>query len=296
MSAIQKKVSSWREKVWGDLLAEFIGTFVLVALGDGVVGLAVAGMYGSGRAEEIFVGAGDWMIIGWGWGLAVAFGVYIAGGVSGAHLNPAVTLGHAIKGMVTWTKVIPYWIAQTAGAFLGAVVVYIDYYQSIDMFNVDHGVTRASEGGIDTFSIFATFPAESAGGAWFVPFFDQVVGTFLLVLFIYALIDKKNVGFGGLKNMAPFVVGLAVVAIGISFGTDAGYAINPARDFGPRLFAWFAGWGSNAFPGPGNYWWIPIVAPLLGGALAPFAYNWFIEKTLHKRAEEDTSEDENAEE
>lgn len=291
MSAIQKKVNSWRQGTWGDLLSEFIGTFVLIALGDGVVGLAVAGMYGSGRAEEIFVAAGDWMIIGWGWGLAVAFGVYIAGGVSGAHLNPAVTLGHAFKGMVSWGKVVPYWIAQTAGAFLGAVVVYIDYYQSIDMFNADHGVTRASEGGLDTFSIFATFPAESAGGTWFVPFFDQVVGTFLLVLFIYALIDKKNVGFGGLKNMAPFVVGLAVVAIGISFGTDAGYAINPARDFGPRVFAWFAGWGQNAFPGPGNYWWIPIVAPLLGGALAPFAYNWFIEKTLHKRAESENPED-----
>lgn len=291
VSAIQKKVNSWRQSTWGDLLSEFIGTFVLIVLGDGVVGLAVVGLYGSGRAEEIFVAAGDWMIIGWGWGLAVAFGVYIAGGVSGAHLNPAVTLGHAFKGMVSWAKVIPYWIAQTAGAFLGAVVVYIDYYQSIDMFNADHGVTRASEGGLDTFSIFATFPAESAQGTWFVPFFDQVLGTFLLVLFIYALIDKKNVGFGGLKNMAPFVVGLAVVAIGISLGTDAGYAINPARDFGPRLFTWFAGWGENAFPGPGNYWWIPIVGPLVGGALAPFAYNWFIEKTLHERSEGEESDD-----
>src|SRR5699024_3110838 len=103
----------------------------------------------------------------------------------------------------------------------GAVVVYIDYYQSIDMFNADHGVTRAGEGGLDTFSIFATFPAEAADGTWFVPFFDQVVGTFFLVFFIYALIDPDNAGFAKLKAVWPFMVGLAVVAIGISFGTDA---------------------------------------------------------------------------
>lgn len=284
MSAIQQKVKTWRQGTLGEMLAEFFGTFVLILFGDGVVGLVVAGMYGSGRADEIFASGGDWMIIGWGWGLAVAFGVYVAGGVSGAHINPAVTLGHAFKGLVSWGKVIPYWIAQTVGAFMGAVVVYIEYYQSIDMFNADHGVTRAGEGGIDTFSIFATFPAEAAGGHWFVPFFDQVVGTFLLVFLIYALLDSRN-SFAHLKGMFAFMVGLIVVAVGISFGTDAGYAINPARDFGPRLFAWFAGWGPNAFPGPGFYWWIPIVGPLVGGTIAPFAYKWIIEKTLKAREE-----------
>src|SRR5699024_12682848 len=100
VSAIQKKVNSWRQSTWGDLLSEFIGTFVLIALGNGVVGLAVVGMYGSGRAEEIFVAAGDWMIIGWGGGLAVAFGVYIAGGVCGAHLDAAATSARAVSGMV----------------------------------------------------------------------------------------------------------------------------------------------------------------------------------------------------
>ncbi|HLQ96718.1 MAG TPA: MIP/aquaporin family protein [Pseudogracilibacillus sp.] len=289
MTAIERKVKHWRKNVWGEMLSEFFGTFVLILFGDGVVGLVVAGMYGSGRADEIFAAGGDWMIIGWGWGLAVAFGVYVAGGVSGAHLNPAVTLGHAFKGLVEWKKVIPYWIAQTVGAFLGALVVYIEYYQSIDMLNEANGVTRASEGGLDTFSIFATFPAEAAGGTWGVPLFDQILGTFLLVFLIYALIDNKNVGFGGLAKISPFVVGLIVVAVGISFGTNAGYAINPARDFGPRLFAWFAGWGPNAFPGPGNYWWIPIIGPLIGGAIAPFAYVWIIEKTLSAQTEEEST-------
>lgn len=289
MTAIEKKVKHWRKNVWGELLSELFGTFVLIVFGDGVVGLVVAGMYGSGRADEIFAAGGDWMIVGWGWGLAVAFGVYVAGGVSGAHINPAVTLGHAFKGMVEWKKVIPYWIAQTVGAFLGAVVVYIEYYQSIDMLNAANGVTRASEGGLDTFSIFATFPAEAAGGHWGVPLFDQILGTFFLVFLIYSLIDNKNVGFGGLTKISPFVVGLIVVAIGISLGTNAGYAINPARDFGPRVLAWIKGWGPNAFPGPGNYWWIPIIGPLIGGAIAPFAYEWIIEKTLTAKTEEEST-------
>lgn len=289
MSAIQKKVRSWRQNTWGEMLSEFFGTFVMLMLGDGVVGLVVAGMYGSGRADEIFAASGDWMIVGWGWGLAVAFGVYVAGGVSGAHLNPAVTLGHAFKGMIEWKKVIPYWISQLLGAFMGALVVYIDYRQSINMFNDDNGVTRDGEGGLDTLSIFTTFPAEAADGHWFTPFFDQVVGTFLLVFLIYALIDKMNVGFGGLAKISPFVVGLIVVAVGVSFGTNAGYAINPARDFGPRVLTWFLGWGENAFPGPGNYWWIPIIGPLLGGAIAPFAYRYIIERSLKARLE-DTQE------
>lgn len=283
IGAIQRKLRSWRENVWGELLSELFGTFVLICFGDGVVGLAVVGLYGSGRTDKVFDAAGDWMIIGWGWGLAVAFGVWVAGGISGAHLNPAVTLGHAFKGMLPWKKVVPYWIAQIIGAFLGAAVVYVDYFQSIDMFNADKGVTRGSEGGLDTFSIFATFPAESADGGWGVPLFDQIVGTFFLVFFIYALIDPSNAGFKKLKAAWPLMVGLAVVAIGISFGTDAGYAINPARDFGPRVFTWLAGWGHNAFPGPSHYWWIPIVGPLIGGAIAPFAYVGIVEKTLRAR-------------
>lgn len=281
-----KKIKSWRQNTWGELLAEFFGTFILICFGDGVVALAVVGLSGSGRTDAIFNAAGDWMIIGWGWAFAVALGVYVAGGVTGAHLNPAVTFANALNKAFPWRKVIPYWIAQTVGAFAGAAVVYLNYFQSIDKFNAAHHVaSRASSGGLDTFSIFATFPTPAANGTWFVPFFDQVVGTFFLVVFILAIVDKKNVGV--LANMWPFMVGIAVAAIGISFGTDAGYAINPARDFGPRLFAWFAGWGQNAFPGPGNYWWIPIVGPLIGGGIAPFAYRWFIGRTLEEKAEEE---------
>ena len=111
----------------GDCLAEFLGTAVLIMFGDGVVAMAVAGLPGSGRAETpttIFLAAGDWLLITWGWALAVVFGVYVAGGVSGAHLNPAVTLAFAIRRKFPWVKVVPYWISQVVGAFVGAAIVY----------------------------------------------------------------------------------------------------------------------------------------------------------------------------
>jgi glycerol uptake facilitator protein len=111
---------------WGETLAEFLGTFVLIAFGDGVVAMAVAALPGSGRAENsttIFLAAGDWLLIAWGWAFAVAFAVYIAGGVSGAHLNPAITLAFAIRRKFAWGKVLPYMAAQVVGAFAGAALV-----------------------------------------------------------------------------------------------------------------------------------------------------------------------------
>jgi glycerol uptake facilitator protein len=155
----------------------------------------------------------------------------------------------------------------------------VDYYKAINAWNAAHHVaSRGASGGLTTFSIFATFPAQYFHGNMFGPFLDQVIGTFFLVLFVLAIGDSRNTGVKA--NMAPFMVGMAVAAIGMSFGVDAGYAINPARDFGPRLFTWLAGWGSNAFPGPGGYWWVPIIGPLVGGGIAPFIYKFFIGRTL----------------
>lgn len=272
----------WRTTVWGELLAEFLGTMVLLAFGDGVVAVAVAGLTESGRTAVIFQGAGGWLLITWGWAFAVVMAVYVAGGVSGAHINPAVTFAFAVKGDLPWRKVIPYWAAQVAGAFTGAWLVYIDYYPAINAWNAAHHVvSRALPAGMTTFSIFATFPASYFGSNMFGPFLDQVIGTFFLVLFVLAIVDQRNTGV--LANLAPFIVGVAVAAIGMSFGVDAGYAINPARDFGPRLFAWLAGWGNNALPGPFGYFWVPILGPLVGGGIAPFVYKWFISNTLSKR-------------
>jgi glycerol uptake facilitator protein len=275
--------TGWRaSSLWSELLAEFFGTFVLLAFGAGVVAVAVVGLPESGRTPAIFAGAGDWLLITWGWAMAVAMAVYVAGGVTGAHINPAVTFALAVKGDFPWAKVLPYSAAQTAGAFAGAALAYADYVPAIDMWNAAHDVvTRANPGGMTTFSIFATFPAHYYGASMLGPLFDQIVGTFFLLVFVLAIIDSMNVGVKA--NLAPFMVGMAVAAIGMSFGTGAGYAINPARDLGPRLFCWLMGWGTNAFPGPYGYWWVPIVGPLIGAPLGVGLYKFFIADTLSAR-------------
>ncbi|MFF5157105.1 MIP/aquaporin family protein [Streptomyces sp. NPDC000348] len=267
------------------MLAEFLGTFVLLLLGIGSVAVAVVGLPGSGR-QMVEFGPANWLIISWGWGLAVVFGVYVAGGVSGAHLNPAVTLAFAVRRDFPWRKVLPYWLAQVLGAFVAAALVYACYRWAIDAANAKEGITR--EESLGTYSIFATFPAEYFGDSWWGPLLDQIVGTGILLLLICALIDTRNTA--PMSNLHPFLIGLVVVAIGLTFGTNAGYAINPARDFGPRLFTFFEGWGSIALPGSfewfSGYWWIPIVGPLIGAILGTVVYDLFIGPVLKTRAGE----------
>jgi glycerol uptake facilitator len=283
--AVQLGVKTgWRARsIWSELLAEFLGTFVILAFGAGVVAVAVVGLPESGRTPAIFAGAGDWLLITWGWAMAVTMAVYVAGGVTGAHLNPAVSVAFAVKGDFPWAKVLPYSGAQVAGAFAGAALVYADYAPAINLWNSAHEViSRAAPAGMTTFSIFATFPAHYYGASLLGPLFDQIVGTFFLLLFILAIVDSMNVGVQA--NLAPFMVGMAVAAIGMSFGTGSGYAINPARDLGPRVFCWLLGWGPNAFPGPYGYWWVPLLGPLIGGPLAVLLYRFFIGDTLSARA------------
>jgi MIP family channel proteins len=276
--------------LWGEVLAEFLGTFVLIAFGDGVVAMAVAALPGSGRTESsttIFLAAGDWLLITWGWAFAVAFAVYVAGGVSGAHLNPAVTVAFAARRKFPWAKVGPYIVAQVVGAFTGAALVYLVYHDAIDAFNSALKTTRNSANGLASFSIFATFPAPYFNGNMTGPLIDQIVGTAFLVMLIVAVIDMRNSAVKA--NLGPLVIGFVVAAIGISYGANAGYAINPARDFGPRLFAWIAGWGNVALPGTVEgsfswYFWVPIVGPLIGGVLGVFLYDWFIGDILDVRA------------
>ena len=272
-----------RARLGGELLSEFLGTFVLILLGCGSVAIAVAGLPGSGRQSVPF-GADNWLIIAWGWGLAVVFGVYVAGGVSGAHINPAVTLAFAVRRGFPWRKVPSYWLAQLVGAFVAAALVYAVYWPAIDAFNVTNHLASRSQS-LSTFAIFATFPAQYFNGSVWGPLLDQIVGTAILLALVAALIDRRNQG--PQSNMAGFLIGLVVVAIGMSFGTNAGYAINPARDLGPRLWTFLAGWGQIAFPGAyqyfDNYWWVPIVGPLIGGVVGIYVYDLFIGNGLAAR-------------
>jgi glycerol uptake facilitator protein len=292
--------------LWGELSAEFIGTMTLIMFGDGVVAMAVAALPGSGRAATattIFNAAGDWLLITFGWAIAVMVGVYVAGGVSGAHINPAVTLALAIRRRFPWNHVAPYWIAQVVGAFLGAAMVMWVYRDAIAAYNTAAHLAPAAGNALATYSIFATFPAPYFHGSIGGPFLDEAVGTALLVLGVFAVTDSRNTA--PMSNIGPLIVGLVVFAVGTSFGANTGYAINPARDFGPRVFAWLAGYGQVAFPGTFNngkgfsfsdYFWIPIVGPLFGGCVGAIVYDFFIGDVLHARKSRTGSPDEVKEE
>ncbi len=289
--ALMRPRAAWRMTTPGELVSEFIGTFILICFGDGVVAMAVAGLNQSGRGTKIFDASGDWLLIGWGWGFAVTFAIYVAGGISGAHINPAVTVAFALRRGFPWRKVPGYIIAQVVGAFAGAALVYAVYKGAIDSYERANHITRGELNSVPTYSIFATFPAPYLHN-WVGPFVDQVVGTAFLVAFVFAVIDGFNQPVRA--NLAPVVIGFVVVAVGISFGANAGYAINPARDFGPRLFADIAGYGKIAIPGDyGNvnsYLWIPIIGPFLGGMIGALIYDLTIHDTLLGRGEQAAAE------
>ena len=288
MAAISRVVgprARWRETTVGEYGSEFLGTFVLVLLGDGAVAMTVAALNQSGRGDELFAAAGDWMLIATGWGLAVALAVYVAGGISSAHINPAVTLAMAVFRDFPWRKVPGYMVAQVLGAFVAGALIYLNYKQAINSFEAANDITRGEANSIPSYSIFATFPAgyySNAAG----PFLDEVIGTALLVGIVLALVDEFNLA--PKANMGPLLIGLVVFAIGMSFGANSGYAINPARDLGPRLFAWIQGWGEIAVPGNydnvDGYMWVPIVGPLVGGLIGALVYNFFIHNVLLARA------------
>jgi glycerol uptake facilitator protein len=279
--------AAWRTTVWGEFLSEYLGTFVLIAFGDGVVAVAVAGLNQSGRAatnQTIFLASGDWRLITWGWCMAVVLGIYVAGGITGAHINPAVTIALATRRGFPWTKVPFYITAQVAGAFTAAALVYLNYKDAIKSYeHVTHAV-RGQASSIASYSIFATFPAPYFHNA-VGPFIDELIGTALLVGIVLAIIDEFNLP--PKSNLAPFIIGLLVAAIGMSYGPNSGYAINPARDFGPRLFAWIAGWKGIALPGNypnvSNYWWVPIVGPIVGAVIGAVVYDVFIHQGLLAR-------------
>jgi glycerol uptake facilitator protein len=244
----------------GELAAEFAGTMILILFGVGVVAQVVAG------------GIGDHDSIAWSWGLGVTLGVYVAGRMSGAHLNPAVTIALAAFAGFSWRKVLPYSLAQTLGAFVAALLVRWNYTEVLHKF--DPGLTIKSQG------VFSTLPGN--GGApvheWGA-FRDQVIGTAILLFMILAIVDVNNTPPGA--NLAPLIIGLLVVGIGMAWGTDAGYAINPARDFGPRLASFITGYGGAMRDQYGNlYFWVPIIAPIVGGLVGAGLYKVLVGRFL----------------
>jgi glycerol uptake facilitator protein len=249
----------------GELAAEFAGTMILILFGVGVVAQVVAG------------GLGDHDSIAWGWGLGVTLGVYVAARMSGAHINPAVTVALAATRGFPWRKVLPYSLAQTLGAFVAALLVRWNYNEVITA--VDPGLT------LKTQVVFSTLPGngELPVGTWGA-FRDQVIGTAILLLLILALTDLRNTPPAA--NLAPFVIGLVVVAIGMAWGTNAGYAINPARDLGPRLASFLTGYATAWRDQYGRlYFWVPILGPLIGGVLGAALYQALVGRFLPREGE-----------
>jgi glycerol uptake facilitator protein len=243
-----------------ELAAEFAGTMILILFGTGVVAQVVGG------------GIGDHDSIAWAWGLGVTLGVYVAGRISGAHLNPAVTVALAMFKGFSWRKVLPYSVAQLAGAFVAALIVRWNYTEVLAKIDPGHTVK--------TQFVFSTLPGNGALPVHTLGALrDQVIGTAILLFLILAVTDLRN--SPPAANLAPFVIGLIVVGIGMAWGTDAGYAINPARDLGPRLASFLTGYGT-AFRDQygGLYFWVPIVGPLIGAVLGAGAYQALIGRFL----------------
>jgi glycerol uptake facilitator protein len=233
-------------------LAELLGTAILVILGDGVVANVVLQ-----RTKGHDAG---WIVITTGWALAVTIAVYSVGSISGAHLNPAVTLGLATIGTFPWSDVPGYIVAQVAGGFLGAIVVWLTY--------LPHWA--ATTDGAAKLAVFATGPAIRNTRANVI---TEIVGTFVLVLGILAVLSPANLTQGSdwSRGLGPLLVGAIVWSIGLSLGGPTGYAINPARDLGPRLAH-----AVLPLPNKGDsdwgYAWVPIVGPLIGGVLGALTY------------------------
>ncbi len=257
----------------GELIAEFLGTMILILFGVGVVAQVVTNPDGA---------MGDHDSIAWAWGIGVILGVYVAGRISGGHINPAVTIALAAFKGFPWRKVLPYCLAQTAGAFVAAIIVRFVYADRIFMVDPQHT--------IDSQGIFSTLPGNGVDGVGIpTAFFDQIVGTAILVFVVFALITAAN--NPPLANLAPVVIGLLVVGIGMAWGANAGYAINPARDFGPRFASWITGYETAMFDQNGNlYFWLPIVAPIIGGLLGGAAFKFLVERYLPAEAPEVTLE------
>ncbi|XP_078489176.1 aquaporin-3 isoform X2 [Ciona intestinalis] len=285
---------SWRKRISSlvrienvllrEMLAEFLGTFILLVFGNGAVAQKVLSRDTLGTT----------LSINWAYGFGVTMAVYVTGKVSGAHINPAVSVAQCAFGNLPLYKLPCYIFSQVFGGFVSGAAVYSIYYEALNAFD---GGQRSVLGPNGTGGIFATYPQDYLSinnGLWdqvrthgyttnvqFIKknnnlFLLKVFGTALLVGIIFAVTDNKNNTIA--DGLTPIIIGLLVFILGTSFGLNCGYAINPARDFGPRLFTFAAGWGPGVFTEPNgmSWWWVPIVGPIIGGLTGAIVYKLMV--------------------
>lgn len=254
-------------------LAELIGTFVFISF-------SLAGV-----AQYVFGGKKSFLSLNVSFGFGLTMGIITSGNVSGGHLNPAVSLSMLLLGRLTFVKFILYVIAQNIGAFLAAVMVYLVYLFELE--NYSGGMNS-----LDTAGIFATFPNQVdnvTGSATFSLFWDQFFATSLFIFCILAITDPKSNQKTPLAVTAV-LVGLILLIVGTSFGLNCGFAVNPARDFAPRLFLLIAGWGGKVFSAGNYFFWIPLVAPIIASFSSVFFYQLFIGNHTVEEEEEEVIE------
>lgn len=252
-------------------IAEFAGTAVFVLIGTGVDCQVVLSSDDGVAASQ----KGSFLSINFGWAIGLALGAWISGGISGGHLNPAVTLGMAIFRKFSWAKVPLYIFAQLLGGVIGATITYFNYVNAIDIFEGSRTARTQA-----TASLFATFPLPYVNNI--TAFFTEFLGTAVLALMVLAASDKTN--NAAPKGMFPIAIFLTLLGLGLSFGMQTSYAFNPARDFGPRLLLTMVGYGKQLYSFRRQYWlWCPIIAPFLGAIVGMGFYDLF----LHKPEEEE---------
>ncbi|XP_055930052.1 aquaporin-7-like isoform X3 [Argiope bruennichi] len=270
-NAVDTRVKKFKEKlntmkcksdVLRESIAEFLGTFILLLLGNAVIAVIVF-------SEVKNVGS---IIAPIGWGLSLMVAISVTGGVSGCHANPAVTLAFATVGKCSWKKVLPFFFAQYAGAFVASIVLYAIYFESFTHF--DGGSREIPPHAAATAQIFATYLPEHIS-IW-TAVGDQIVGTMMLMVAIGAVTDPNNMAVP--KGSYPLMIGLSLAAIIFAFPLNCGAPLNPARDLAPRVFTAFAGWGNGVFSFRDyNYFWVPVVGPHIGAIIGVWVYKLMVE-------------------
>jgi len=261
------KIKMRTNKYVREFLAETLGTFTLVLLGDCAVGQVVLG--NGARGDQFF---GGFLNISVGYGLALMIGITISGGVSGGHLNPAVTLAMAAIKNIKLCQVPVYMSGQYLGAFLASLVLWGEYADLITM--VELNKTNTTSYSSATQGIFASYPFFELKQVTTLSLaMDQMLGTAMLLIIILAVTDKENMKME--SSMVPISIGLGLTAIHLSFGLTAGAAINPARDFAPRLLSLIAGW-DQPFKAAQSWFWIPWLVPHVGGVVGALIYQFMV--------------------
>ena len=260
-----------------DFIGEMLGTFVLILFGCSSVAVAVL----FNEYNSIFQ-------IGMVWGLAVTLSVFLTRNICYAHLNPAVSVGMVVAGRMSAKKLPVYLTAQLVGAVLAGVTIYGLFSASIANYEAIHEIVRGTSASVDTARIFGEFypnPGDSSVSVVSLPLamFAEGFGTFLLVLFVFALTEDCNVGRPS-SDMQPLFIGLTVSSIIFFVAPITQCGLNPARDFGPRLVAYFAGWGDAALPDSvGGWFWVYILAPIVGASIAAVFFKYVLEPINEKK-------------